>query len=89
MRLFSKVQRNARFFRGDKLIQVRPGGEGETLGPHLIPFHLPEMIYAGKTLYKGKSRDFGSNPPWWIKMGIKNSVEEFYQQNKVLMVRSG
>jgi len=45
------------------------------------------MIYSGKTKYKAKPRNFEKNPPWWITMGIKNSVEEFYQQNKVLQAR--
>ena len=69
------------------LLHVRPGEEGERLGPHLIPFHLPHMIYKGKIKYKGEDRDFLENPPWWLKMGIKNSVEEFYQQNKLLLTR--
>jgi len=68
------------------LVHVRPGKEGEKLGPHLIPFHLPNMIYRGQIKYKGEERDFLINPPWWIKMGIENSVEQFYQQNKVLQV---
>ena len=83
----SAVLRNGVWFRGDHLVYVRPGEEGERLGPHLIPFHLPNMIFRGKIKYKGKDRDFSANPPWWIKMGIKNSVEQFYQQNKVLEVR--
>ena len=44
------------------------------------------MIFRGATKYKGELRDFSINPPWWIKMGIPNSVEEFYQQNKVLEI---
>jgi len=73
-----------RFKKSKGLLHVRPNQEGERLSPHLIPFHLPEMIFRGKIKYKGKSRDFSANPPWWIKMGIKNNVEQFYQQNKVL-----
>jgi hypothetical protein len=79
------VLRNGVWFKGDHLIHVRPEKEGAILGPQLIPFHLPNMIYKGETKYKGKERDFYANPPWWITMGIKDSAEEFYQQNKVLM----
>ncbi len=74
-------------FKGKRgLLHIRPEKEGERLGPHLIPFHLPHMIFRGATKYKGELRDFSINPPWWIKMGIPNSVEEFYQQNKVLEI---
>ena len=65
-------------------MHVRPGKEGERLGPHMIPFHLPEMIYSGEIMYKGEPRDFSTDPPWWTRMGIQDSVEQFYQQNKVL-----
>lgn len=81
------VLRNGVWFEGGHLMHVRPEKEGERLGPHMITFHLPEMIYRGNILYKGKPRDFSVNPPWWLKMGIPNSVEQFYQQNKVLEVR--
>ncbi|MEK6926251.1 MAG: hypothetical protein AABW50_03150 [Nanoarchaeota archaeon] len=84
----SAVLRNGVWFVGDHLVHVRPEKEGEILGPHLIPFHLPHMIYRGQTKYKGEERDFLTNPPWWLKMGMKDSVEEFYQQNKVLQIRS-
>jgi len=69
-------------------MHVRPEQEGERLGPHLIPFHLPHMIYRGEIKYKGETRDFSENPPWWLKMGIQDSVEQFYQQNKVLQVKA-
>lgn len=79
------VMRNGREFSGSKLLEVRSvAAEGRVLSPCNIPFHLPHMIYTGQTKYKGEVRDFSANPPWWIKKGIKNSVEEFYQQNKVL-----
>jgi len=75
-------------FKGNKdLLHVRPEKEGERLGPHLIPFHLPNMIFRGQIKYKGENRDFSVNPPWWIKMGIPNSVEQFYQKNKLLQVK--
>ncbi len=81
------VLRNGKWFKGHHLVHVRPEKEGETLGPHLIPFHLPGMIYRGKIKYKGENRDFVINPPWWLMMGIENSVEQFYQQNKVLEIK--
>lgn len=83
----SAVLRNGVWFKGNHLVHVRPKKEGERLGPHLIPFHLPNMIFRGQIKYKGKDRDFLINPPWWIKMGIEDSVEQFYQQNKVLEVK--
>lgn len=75
-------------FKGTKgLLHVRsPEEEGDLLNPHQVPFHLPKMIYRGKIKYKGKERDFSKNPPWWITTGIENSIEQFYQQNKVLEV---
>lgn len=81
------VLRNGAWFSGDHLMHVRPEKEGERLGPYLISFHMPEMIYTGQIKYKGEVRDFSANPPWWIKMGIANSIEQFYQQNKVLEVK--
>jgi hypothetical protein len=69
------------------LLHVRPKKEGERLSPHLTPFHLPGMIYRGQIKYKGEERDFEKEPPWWIKIGIEGSVEQFYQQNKVLQTR--
>lgn len=72
-------------FKGHRgLLHVRPEKEGAILGPQLIPFHLPDRIYDGAIKYKGEERDFIVNPPWWITMGINKSVEQFYQQNKVL-----
>ena len=75
------------WFSGSGLLEVRSSGEGVVLSPGNVPFHLPDLIYRGETKYQGELRDFSANPPWWIKRGIKNSVEEFYQQNKVLQVR--
>ena len=82
------VMRNGTWFKGNHLMHVRPSQEGEQFGPHLIQFHLPDMIYKGKIMYKGKQRDFKKDPPWWIKMGIPNSVEAYYQQNKILQTLS-
>ncbi len=80
--------RRGTWFSGERLLEVRSiDAEGWVLSPCNIPFHLPHMIYEGQTKYKGEERDFTKNPPWWIKRGVKNSVEEFYQQNKVLQVK--
>lgn len=80
------VLRTGEWFYGDHLVHIRPEQEGDQFGPHQIPFHLPHMIYSGRIKYKGKERDFARDPPWWRTMGIPRSVEEFYQQNKVLEV---
>ena len=81
------VLRNGAWFKGDHFVHVRTEKEGEKLGPYLIPFHLPNMIFRGKIKYKGEDRNFSINPPWWKKIGIENSIEQFYQQNKVLEIR--
>jgi hypothetical protein len=81
------LMRLGTWFKGDKLLEVRSTGEGVIFSPCKIPFHLPHMIYKGQTKYKGEERDFVKDPPWWIKRGIKDSVEEFYQQNKILMIK--
>ncbi|MBS3090947.1 hypothetical protein J4217_00685 [Candidatus Pacearchaeota archaeon] len=81
------VLRNGRWFFGKRLLEVRSvNAEGWILSPCNIPFHLPDLIYKGQTKYKGEKRDFLTNPPWWIKKGVRNSIEEFYQQNKVLQI---
>lgn len=83
------VLRNGVWFSGDRLLEVRStSGEGWILSPCKIPFHLPHMIYQGQTKYKGEPRDFSKNPPWWITKGVNDSVEQFYQQNKVLQVKN-
>lgn len=83
------VLRRGVWFSGGKLLEVRStNGEGWVLSPCNVPFHLPHMIYQGQTMYKGKERDFISDPPWWIKRGVRNSVEEFYQQNKILQLKN-
>lgn len=82
------VLRRGAWFSGSRLLEVRSvNAEGWALSPCNIPFHLPNMIYQGQTKYKCEVRDFSTNPPWWIRKGVKNSVEEFYQQNKVLQVK--
>lgn len=81
------VLRRGKWFSGNKLLEVRSvNEEGWILSPCNVPFHLPQMIYQGETKYKCEVRDFVTNPPRWLKKGVKNSIEEFYQQNKVLQV---
>lgn len=74
--------RTGNWFAGDHLMHVRgPGTEGERLGPYRIPFHLPDLIS------KEEIRDYGNKGLWWDEIGVPNSVEAFYQRNKVLQVR--
>ena len=82
------VLRRGEWFKGTRLLEVRSvNAEGRILSPCNIPFHLPYMIYRGVTKYKGKERDFAANPPWWVRKGVPDSVEMFYQQNKVLQTK--
>ena len=82
------VLRNGVWFSKKRLLEVRSiDAEGWVLSPCSIPFHLPRMIYQGQIKYKGEERDFSANPPWWIRKGVKDSVEGFYQQNKVLQIK--
>lgn len=82
------LMRLGKWFSGDKLLEVRSFDKvGAFLSPCRIPFHLPHMIYKGQTKYKGEERDFSKDPPWWIKKGVKDSIEEFYQQNKILQIK--
>jgi hypothetical protein len=77
------VLRLGKFFKGKNLIQVRgEGTKGACFSPYMIPFHLPELIVPGEI------KDYGNKGPWWIKKGIPNSVEEFYQQNKILVLKN-
>ena len=70
------------WFKGEELIQVRnPGTKGERLNPHFIPFHKPEMIS------KEEIKDYCGKGYWWRNLGIKNSIEEFYQSNKLLLIK--
>ncbi|MBW2996605.1 hypothetical protein KY332_04890 [Candidatus Woesearchaeota archaeon] len=76
------VLRLGTWFKGDHLMHVRgPGTEGEKLSPYLVPFHMPEMIL------QEDIKDYGKKGKWWRELGIKFSVEEFYQHNKILQVR--
>lgn len=74
-----------RWFTGrkQKLLHVRSSDtEGHILSPMNVPFHLPDLIY------KGEIEDYPKKGKWWIEKGIPNSIEEFYQQNKLLQIRN-
>jgi len=76
------VFRNGVWFEGSQLIQVRgKGSDGESLSPHLVPFHRHDLILDANI------RDYGGKGLWWRQLGIPKSIEEFYQHNKVLQIR--
>lgn len=60
-------------FEGDKLVQIRSHAEywGQNLSPGKVPFHLPELIVVPHL------------EKWWDY----NSIEDFWQSNKVLQAR--
>lgn len=65
-------------FRGDHLMHVRwKKSEGYRVNPGVVHFHLPEMIVPGEI------NDYGGKGTWWFE----NTIEDFYQKNKVLQVR--
>tara|TARA_Y100000034_G_C6886703_1_gene407204 strand:+ start:1335 stop:1862 length:528 start_codon:yes stop_codon:yes gene_type:complete len=61
-------------FEGKELIQIRGHSTywGNNLSPGKVPFHLPDKIY--KPNIEG----------WWKV----DSVEDFYQSNRVLIIKS-
>ena len=67
------VYRLGKAFQGDHLVHVRgEGTEGYRLMPGKIPFHLPQLIEQPQL------------EKWWWE---PNTVEAFYQSNKVLQVK--
>lgn len=69
------VARLGTCFRGTELLRIRAtDSKGYFLGPGFVPFHMPELIYSGEI------KDYGNKGFWWQK----NSIEDFYQRNKVL-----
>ena len=67
------VLRLGRSFDGDHLVEIRgKNSEGFHLNPGRVPFHLPERIVERP------------GNPGWIQSG---SIEDFWQSNKVLVVR--
>ena len=66
------VLRLGKQFQGEKLVQVRsPTSEGCLLSPGVVPFHIPEKI--------AEPRISG----WWKE----NTIEDFWQSNKVTEIR--
>lgn len=77
------VLRLGTWFNGSHLMHVRgPGTEGEKLSPYLIPFHMPDLIF------QEEIKDYSGKGSWWRKMGIPYSIEEFYQHNKILQIKT-
>jgi hypothetical protein len=69
------LQRLGKKFAGDHLVQIRGHeSEGYVLNPGRVPFHQPELILHSDN--KGN---------WWEP----DSIEAFYQHNKVLLVDPG
>jgi hypothetical protein len=63
-------------FQGEQLIQIRyekehPNWYSENFDPGKVQFHLPQLIYQPNLV------------GWWNH----NSVEDFYQSNKVIVVK--
>lgn len=72
--------RTGNWFAGDKLLEIRnPEKEGWRLAPCMVPFHLPELISTEPIKDYRKKGYF-----WWEKRGVPNSIEAFYQRNKLL-----
>lgn len=71
--------RLGKWFKGDKLIQLRDTkGEhalSRILSPGVIPFHIPSLIIQPELDGVKRWWDFGS-------------VESFYQSNKILQIRT-
>jgi len=67
-----------RWFKGNHLMHVRwKDSEGFRINPGVVPFHFPELIVPGEI------KDYGGKGIWWYA----NTIEDFYQRNKVLQVR--
>lgn len=71
------VLRLGRLFSGHHLVHVRwTGSEGYRINPGVVPFHMQEFIVPGEI------NDYGGKGIWWFP----NTIEDFYQRNKVLQV---
>lgn len=69
------VARLGRKFRGNHLVHIRwTESEGYRLNPGVLPFHRAELISSKF------ERNLSGKRIWWEK----NSIEDFYQRNKVL-----
>jgi len=66
-------------FEGVELVQIRSNSAHEfarKLSPMNVLFHKPELIIQP------------SLQGWWNKYGVKDSVEEWYQTNKIFQVKT-
>lgn len=71
------VLRSGKWFKGDHLMHVRwTESEGFRINPGVVPFHHPELIVPGEI------KDYGGKGIWWYK----DTIEDFYQRNKVLQI---
>jgi hypothetical protein len=69
-------------FTGDETLHVRwKGSRGFEYNPAMVPFHRAELIS------KEPIKDYSKKGFWWEE-GIDKSLEEWYQRNKVLQVRT-
>lgn len=72
------VARLDKRFKGNHLVHVRwKDSEGFRINPGVVPFHKPQMIVSKKI------KDYGKKGNWWRP----NTIEDFYQRNKVLQVK--
>ncbi|MFC1754327.1 hypothetical protein ACFL96_13205 [Thermoproteota archaeon] len=67
------VQRRGWVFEGDELVRIRHHDNywGRNLGPGKVPFHIPELILVPHL------------ESWWDP----DSIEDFYQSNKILQIK--
>lgn len=73
------LMRTGNWFKGNTLLEVRSKKEGWKLSPCMITFHHPELIS------KEPIKDYREKGYfWWEKRGVQNSIEAFYQRNKLL-----
>ena len=73
------VARLGRWFKGDSLMEVRwKKSKGFDYNPGIVLFHRPDLIVPGEI------KDYGGKGIWWGK----DTIEDFYQRNKVLQVRT-
>ena len=75
------VMRLGYWFTGTKKELLHVRGDYNPLSPHSIPFHIPETILSGVDI-----KDYPNKGCWWNNLGVMNSIEAFYQYNKVLVV---
>ena len=74
------VMRLGYWFVGTKKELLHVRGDKTPLAPHMVPFHIPGIILPGEI------KDYPNKGRWWRDLGVKFSIEEFYQHNKVLVV---